>query len=306
VLIALTLRVAAAVGSSPEEGGIRVRSDVGVPSPAMGRHGAGPRRTQSVDAFVRNTRVLAIVALLALAGGIVSDVVEGSFWARHALLASLAGSVIVVMLSVAVLNELLERRRRQRWAVLAQFVMLALVRDARLIWTGVLTQLGLLGMEATRPDSVDVNGRIARDAPRLTAAARKAIADDDHRRRLRDAIALLAADTDETLGRWAAVMLNADIYAEIFDRHVELVGDIGWLSSLLDNADPPEDPARYRRATSSPAVQIEGNVAGDELARRIVVVTQLAEELDRNTLALARRIVPLEWWQARLGATASP
>jgi hypothetical protein len=250
--------------------------------------------------------VLAVVALLALAGGIVSDLVGGRFWARHALLASLAASVIVVILSIAVINELLERRRRQRWSTLAQFVMLALVRDARLIWTGVLDQVGLLASDATRPDTVDVNGRIARDTPRLTAAVRAAIADDALRCGLREVIALLAADTDGTLGRWAAVMLNADIYAEVIDRHVELVGDIGWLSSLLDNAHPPGDAARYRRATSSPAVQIEGEIAGDELARRIVVITQLAEQLDRSTLQLARRIVPLEWWQARLGATASP
>ena len=183
--------------------------------------------------------------------------------------------------------------------------MLALVRDARLIWTGVLDQVGLLVSDAGGPDSVDVNGQIARDTPRLTVAIRGAIADDALRRGLRDAIALLAADTDETLGRWAAVMLNADLYAEVIDRHVELVGDVGWLSSLLDNADPPGDHARYRRATSSPAMQIEGQIAGEELARRIVVITQLAEELDRNTLEIARRIVPLDWWQARLGATAS-
>ena len=250
--------------------------------------------------------MLAIVALLALAGGIVSDVVGGRFWVRHALLASLAASVIVVMLSVAVINELLERRRRQRWSTLAQFVMLALVSDARLIWTGVLAQLGLLALDAARPESVDVTGGIARDTPRLTAAVGWAIGDDCLRRGLRDAISLLAAETDKTLGRWAAVMLNADVYAEVIDRHVELVGDIGWLSSLFDNADPPEDAARYRRAKSSPAVQIEGEIAGEELARRIVVITQLAEELDRSTLQLARRIVPLEWWQARLGATASP
>jgi hypothetical protein len=270
----------------------------------MRRHDVGPRRSQSVDTLVMGTRVLAVVALLALVGGIVSDVVGGRFWARHALLAGLASSAIVVMLSVAVINEFLERRRRQRWSTLAQFVMLTLVRDARLIWTCVLAQLGLLAPDTARSDSLDVNGRIARDTPRLTAAVRGAIADDAVRRRLRDAIALLAADTDETLGRWAAVMLNADVYAEIIDRHVELVGDVGWLSSLLDNADPPADPTRYRRATSSPAAQIEGQIAGEELARRIVVITQLAEELDRNTLELARRIVPLEWWRARLGATA--
>src|SRR5262249_10932884 len=140
---------------------IRGRSDGGIPSPDMRRHDVGPRRSQSVDALVRGTRVLAILALLALAGGIVSDVVGGSFWAWHALLAGLVASVIVVMLSVAVINELLERRRRQRWSTLAQFVMLALVRDTRLIWTGVLAQLGLLAPDAARPDSVDATGRIA-------------------------------------------------------------------------------------------------------------------------------------------------
>jgi hypothetical protein len=196
--------------------------------------------------------VLAIVALLALVGGIVSDVVGGSFWARHALLAGLAASVIVVMLSVAVINELVERRRRQRWSILAQFVMLELVRSARLIWTGVLAQVGLLAPDAARPDSVEVNGRIVRDTSRLTAAVREAIADDALRRGLHEEIALLAAHTDEVLGRWAAVMLNADVYAEVIDRHVELASDISWLFGLLDNADPPQDHRRHRRAASSP------------------------------------------------------
>ena len=79
-------------------------------------------------------------------------------------------------------------------------------------------------------------------------------------------------------------MLNADVYAEVIDRHVELVGNIGWLSSLLDNADPPGDAPRYRRAASSPAVQVEGQIAGEDLARRIVVIAQLAEELENRAL----------------------
>ena len=272
----------------------------------MRRHDGGPRRSRSVDALLRGTRALAIVALLAMVGGIVSDVAGGSFWARHALLAGLAASVIVVMLSVAVINELVERRRRQRWSILAQFVMLELVRNARLIWTGVLAQVGLLPPDAARPDSVDVNGQIARDTSRLTAAVRKAIADDALRRGLHEEIALLAGHTDELLGRWAAVMLNADVYAEVIDRHVELASDISWLLGLLDNADPPKDHRRHRRAASSPAVQIEGQIEGDELAKRIVVITQLAEELDRTTLDLALRLVPVEWWEARLGATVPP
>jgi hypothetical protein len=34
-----------------------------------------------------------------------------------------------------------------------------------------------------------------------------------------------------------------------------------------------------------------------------VVITQLAEELDHGTLELALRVVPVQWWEARLGTT---
>ena len=211
----------------------------------------------------------------------------GDFWARHALLAGLVASVIIVMISVAVIDAVLERRRRERWSVLAQFVMLELVRNARLIWTGVLAQVGLLTADAARPEFVEANGRIVQDTPRLSAAVLDTIADEHRRRELHEEIARLAAHTDEVLGRWAAVMLNADVYAEVIDHHVELATDIGWLISLLDTADPPLDHGRERRASSSPSVQIAGQVTGDDLGSRIVVITQLAEQLDRNTLDLA-------------------
>jgi hypothetical protein len=272
----------------------------------MRRRDAGPRRSQSVDALVRGTRVLAVVALVALAAGIVSDVVGGSFWTRHPLLAGVAASVIVVMLSVAIINEALERRRRDRWSVLAQFVMLELVRNARLIWTGVLERVGLLPPDAVQPEWIGANREIVRDTPRFTAAVCAAIDDDAVRQGLHEEIALLAAHSDAVLGRWAAVMLNADVYAEVIDRHVELASDINWLISLLDNTDPPDDHVRHRVARSSPAVQIEGDIDGEELAKRVVVIAQLAEGLDRNTLDLAMRIVPVEWWRARLGASEPP
>jgi len=166
----------------------------------MTRHDTGPQRSQSIDAYLRRTRLLAVVALLALAGAIVSDVVGGSFWVRHALLAGLAASVTVVMLTVAVLNEVLERRRRERWRVLAQYVMLELVRNARLIWTGVLQHAGLLTSDASRPEAVEANGRLVRDTPPLASALREVVADDARLRGLHEEIALLVAHTDDVLG----------------------------------------------------------------------------------------------------------
>jgi len=75
----------------------------------MRRHDPGPRRSRPVQSYLRQTR-LAAVAFAALVGGVVSDAINAAFWRRHALLAGRAPSVIVVMLSVAVINEVMERR----------------------------------------------------------------------------------------------------------------------------------------------------------------------------------------------------
>src|ERR1700674_5893421 len=92
---------------------------------------------------------MAILALLALVAGVVSDLEIGLFWADHTLLAGLVASVIVVMLSVAVINEILERRNRQRWSILAQYVLFELIRNARMVWLGVLD---VAGLSSTQPD----------------------------------------------------------------------------------------------------------------------------------------------------------
>jgi hypothetical protein len=122
---------------------------------------------------------------------------------------------------------------------------------------------------------------------------------------LQSEIAFLAEHADEVVGRWASVRLGATVYAEVIDRHVELAGDIAWIGGMLDSVYPPSDTRRQRRARSSPAVQIEPGLGSEWLASRLVVITQLAEELDRGTLDLALRIVPVEWWEARFGTTVA-
>jgi len=102
-------------------------------------------------------------------------------------------------------------------------------------------------------------------------------------------------------------MLNADAYADVVDRHVELAADIAGLGSLLDYFEPTDDDsARRRKSQSDAAIQIQGEFDDGWLSDRVVAITQLAEELDRETLELALRIVPVEWWAARLGERRSP
>ena len=95
-------------------------------------------------------------------------------------------------------------------------------------------------------------------------------------------------------------MLNADVYAEVIDRHVELTGDLAWASSLL-GLEFAEDDGRTRNGRSHPAALIEGLLDEELLVQRLAAITQLAEQLDRGTLELALRIVPIDWWREQLG-----
>jgi hypothetical protein len=279
-------------------------SSAGVSSPAMAHHSLGPRRSDSVESYLRETRIGALVAVIALVGGVVSDEVGGHFWERHALVAGLVASLVVVMLSVAVVNEAIELRRSRRWTVLAQYVMLELTRNARVIWTGVAELAGLMPSDSRTAAVLDAGSRVVRDTRRLTDAVGGLVKDPERRRLLHEGFGRFVSDGDEMLGRWAAVMLNVDAYAEIIDRHVELALEVSWLDSLLDASDPPaEHDNSQGNSRSHPAVQVEGQIDDDRLVTRVVAITQLAADLDRLTLQLALRLVPVKWWAERLGTT---
>ncbi|MCU1363469.1 MAG: hypothetical protein JWM55_1297 [Acidimicrobiaceae bacterium] len=266
---------------------------------------SGPRRTRSIDAYLRQTRLVALFALAALVAGVVSDFTDGSFWRHHSLLAGLVSSVLVVMLSAAVINEIIESRRRQRWSTLAQYVMFELVRNARMMWLGVLDVSGLLPSSDPQNDFVERSSRIVRDTSRLTTAVRAVLENPETHQHLHREIAFCSEHADEVLGRWAGVMLNVELYAEMIDRHVELAGDVSWIGAILDNEYPPDDARRRSRARSSPAVQIAVEPGSHWLAERVVIITQLAETLDRRTLEIALQIVPIDWWKERLGTKTS-
>jgi hypothetical protein len=287
------------VGPAPDEVNSRDRF-------VKPRRRSGPRRMRSLGSYLRRTRLLAVFAIVTLAAGIVSDFTNGNFWARHSLLADIAASVLVVLLSVAVINEIIEQRRRQRWHVLAQYVMFELVRNTRMFWLGVLETAGLLPSDTNQREFLHAGEQIVRNTTRLSAAVRTLVDDTDARTCLHRDIAFFAMHFDEVLSRWAAVMLNAELYAEIIDRHVELAGAIVWIGDHLDTSEPPDDVNRRRRARSSPAVQIEYEPGFDWLTDRIVTTTQLAEALDRGTLELALQLVPLQWWEVRLDTIVRP
>jgi hypothetical protein len=267
----------------------------------MARHAVGPRRTDSLRSYVRATRIIGGLSLLVLFGAIAWDLADDGFWSRHTLLAGPVASLIVVAVTAAVLNEVLERRQRERWSVLAQYALLEFVTTARLVWTGLLELAGLVPEGELGEAALTAGSEAVRDTPRLATAMDEMLANADRREQLHRLITGLIGDGQDVLGRWAAVMLSSRTYAEIVDRHVELYSRLYWWSSVLDETEPLEEHlSRPILSRVSPATQATGPVEDEWLRDNLVAIAQLADSLDRGSLELAMRIVPYDWWATRL------
>ncbi len=266
-----------------------------------------PKR-ESPDEFLRQTRVAAVVALLLVAGAVTSDILDSAFWTDHAMITGLVASLLVIAISAAVINELIERRDRQRWSVLAQYVLFDLVRTARASWTGLLELADLTDRDQSAAASLADGSSVVADRIPLRDGIAAVIADPDRRATLQRAVATMARLCDDVLGRWATVMLNATAYTEVLDRHVELYSRIAWLDGLLGNYEPiDDDPRRRRLSRASPAIGVQQDFDDDVLRDMIVSIVVLAESLDRATLTLAMGLVPLDWWDDRTrAAVAAP
>jgi hypothetical protein len=190
---------------------------------------------------VRATRIVSGISVLVLCAAVAWDLADDRFWFDHTLFTALVASLLVVALTAAVLNEVLERRQRERWSVLAQYAVFDLVRTARLVWTGLLELTDLVSDEELEDGTLAAGTEAVLDTPRLAAAMGEIMASPDRRELLHRLIGRLHAHGREVLGRWADVMVNSGTYAEILDRHVELYSRLYWWGSVLDESDPLEE-----------------------------------------------------------------
>jgi hypothetical protein len=245
--------------------------------------------------------MVGLLSVLVLATAIIWDLADDRFWARHALFTGLVASLIVVAVTAAVLNEVLERRQRERWSVLAQYALFDFVNTARHVWGGLLELAGLLENRELGDEAIAAGSEAVRDTPRLAAAIDEVLASPDRREQLHRLVMTLRGQGQAVLGRWAGMMVNAGDYAEIVDRHVELYSRLYWWGSVLDESDPLEEHLALPRLTRvSLATQTVGAVEDEWLRDNLVSIAQLAESLERGSFELAMRIVPLDWWVAQL------
>jgi len=259
-------------------------------------------------------RIAATTGVLVLAGLLVSDF-ETSFWDRHEMTSSILSSLVVVLITVVVINEVLERRESARWRVFAQNALLELAAIARFTWVGLGDLLEVDDTAGRR--TVEVRNFIcsAAGTDRVTTLVDEHMPDSAWRHQLARLVERLLDDSRDSLAAWGPVMLGARPYTALIERHVELYGRVQLLRYMIDDPedaelDELEDPAaRARRLSATRRAAIEGQSAGDldhTMRVNLIIIIRRAAELEIDTRALARALVPLEWWTTPYADLSGP
>jgi hypothetical protein len=242
------------------------------------------------------------VVVIALAAG--SDFVFASFWSSHAMLTGLIASLLVLAVTIVVLNEVIDRRDRRRWSVLAQYVLFQLVQSARATWMGTVELVTGHEIETGSTEGLLVGARLGLDTASFSAGTRDMLRDPERRRVLQEMFVILASHSRTVVASWAAVMVGAGPYTEVFDRHVELQGRLDWVAEILSHNEPTAARTFHENKLARSAVSAEfaGAFGDDWMHDQIVSTTQLALRLDYESRALGWKLVPLDSWNERIQA----
>jgi hypothetical protein len=250
----------------------------------------------------RTAAVLAILLLIAVAG---SDLVIAGFWVSHPMLTAIVSALVVVLLSVAVIEVVLNRRAERRWRILAQSALIELGEAANTTWTLLASALDLPGATEMSPDKV--RAALASDAtgPKVRRQIEAALMNAQLRERLAGRLTERLADGHQILGRWAVAMTASETYAEIFDQHVELYGRVDGLQRFLSEGYRQTDPrgrrGRAQREYSSPG----GEVDDEWFVDNLIGIINIGASLEDATWDLALRILPQAWWDRRTADLAA-
>src|SRR5271154_2920496 len=242
-----------------------------------------------------------------------SDFYAGRFWLDHPVTTAILTSLTVVLVSVTVIEVILNRRSERRWRLLAQYALMELAEGARGAW-GVL--LGVIyegtsgsdDMADPTDDMADPTDDMADpsqvikvlDSPALAPILMRkidAILTDPLRRdELRESLERTLGASRELIARWGAVLTGSTSFSELFDRHVEMIGRIHGLWYFL----------AYGRRRGSRFRSPGGSHRDDWFVDNLLSMTRIAVRLEDETWAIALRVVPPDWWDMRTDELAAP
>ena len=246
--------------------------------------------------------ILAILLLVAAAG---SDFLVAGFWVSHPMLTAIVSALVVVLLSVAVIEVVLNRRSERRWRILAQSALIELGEAANLTWTTLADALGLEGAADMSPDRVQAALASEDKGPKVRAQIEDALTDAQLRRNLATHLAERLAEGYQILGRWAVALTASETYAEIFDQHVELYGRVNGLQMFLRDGYAQGDPRGRRGRERREFATAGGEVEDEWFVDNLVGTITIGANLEDATWDLALRLLPQAWWDRRTSQLAA-
>jgi hypothetical protein len=247
----------------------------------------------------RRTHVAALIAVASVMVLASSDFYARRFWLDHPATTAILASLGVVLVSVTVIEVILNRRSERRWRLLAQYALLELAEAAREAW-GVL--LHIVDPGANESDETTDPSRVTRvlDSPELAPAFRhkveELLGDPSTREDLQESLSRTLDLSRELISRWGAVLTGSSSFSELFDRHVEMIGRIHGLWYFLAHG------ARRGSRFRAPG----GAHNDDWFIDNLLSMTRIAIRLEDETWAIALRVVPPDWWDTRTDELAAP
>jgi hypothetical protein len=247
----------------------------------------------------RRPRLAALGAVALIVVLVSSDFYANRFWLGHPVMTAILASLTVVLVSVTVIDVVLNRRSERRWRLLAQYALLELAEAARGAW-GVL--LGVIDEGTNDSDDIVEPSRIIEvlDSPARAPVLKRKIdaimTDPLRREELQESLEQTLATSRELISRWGAVLTGSTSFSELFDRHVEMIGRIHGLWYFL----------AYGRRRGSRFRSPGGSHRDDWFVDNLLSMTRIAIRLEDETWAIALRLVPPDWWDMRTDELAAP
>ena len=215
---------------------------------------------------ISSTRIAGALSLAALVLATVSDFALTSFWDENSMATSIVADVLVLIVGVAVVNEFLAARSRERWRLVAEYGLIELARSARRVWVGLAEEIGVGSRAESTREELRHRVRGHADSGELERLARSDASTAAGRAQLRAVVAGLVADSRAVLSSWAPVLVEST-HSDAIARFAELQALLGRLDLVLELEAEGKRPAR-------------GEVADpDWIAKRVAAILRIGSEL---------------------------
>jgi hypothetical protein len=239
------------------------------------------------DKWLTPRRVAAAGAIVLLLGACVSDFTMGSFWARHAMFTDIVSTILVALVSLTVVQVVLEEQSEQRWRLLAQYGLFELADNANVTWLMLLKKLNVEGAADFQAEQVHAFLDSSDDVEAIRTFLAGSLGNPNRRETMLQVVDDLMTRNQTLITRWNVVMTGSRTYVGLFDRHVELFTRVNFLQYYLRRGTPIG--LKYWTSTDPETMFLD----------TVIAVLHLAVELEVETWTRALNVATSDWWFQR-------